>query len=517
MKIDNPISQPMLDLPWRKFALYAGVIVLVRVIALPFLQINIGPDEAQYWVWSQNLDFGYYSKPPFIAWLIAATTIFTDAPWAVRLSSPIMHGATAALIFATAGRLYGARAAMWSGLLWLTLPAVTLSSSLITTDMPLLFFWSLGLFAFTRLAESDGRDWRYGALLGLALGFGFLSKYALIYFPLGMGFAFLVSPFARRALKLKPLVIAFAIFLLLISPNIWWNMAHDFQTVSHTADNANLGADKFNLDEMLDFISGQFGLAGPFIFGGFIWGLVTIGRRLAQAGEDRAKDLMLLCFALPALIFITIMAYISRAHANWAVSAYPALLILVSVWILRTHKLWSLKTSLMLHGGIAVLFLTLASNFALLDAMGRSNDIKRVRGWESQSQEIAALTKNYPALLVDDRELMGSLLYYLRDSDKPIMAWDLNRRTDNYYEATFAYDPKAYPIVALIAKYPRQINQYVEFDTILPVATSSMDLGIKCPRVFEIYEMRDYRAREPLQLPPALENAGLRDDGCKPY
>ncbi len=505
------------DLPWKKFLLLAGMIVIVRILTLPFLDINIGPDEAQYWWWAKHPAFGYYSKPPMIAWLIGATTLFSDAEWAVRLSSPLIHGGTACLIFATAGRLYGARTALWSGLAWLTLPAVTLSSALVSTDMPLLFFWSLSLFAFVRLAESDGKDWPMAILLGVALGFGFMSKYAILYFLVGLVLAFILSPFARRALRLTPLLLSGGVALILLLPNIAWNIGHDFQTLTHTIDNANLAAKKYNFDELSDFFFGQFGVAGPIIFGLLLWGLVTLRKRLRRADSDRGKDLMLLCFALPVLIFYTIMAFITRAHANWAVSALPATLILVSVWGVRAQKTLALKLSFGLHGVIAILFLVFATNFALIDQIGRANDIKRVRGWPAQAAQIAEMTKDYPALLVDDRELMGSLLYYLRDLNKPIMAWDLNRHVDNHYEAFYAYDPERFPVVALVMKYPRSINQYIEFNTLLPIGTSRMDLGIDCPRIVELYEARDYQEKDLTLLPPPVANAGRRDDGCKPY
>jgi 4-amino-4-deoxy-L-arabinose transferase-like glycosyltransferase len=54
--------------------------------------IELYPDEAQYWLWSRKLDFGYYSKPPMIAWVIHLTTALggNSEPF-VRLLAPILH------------------------------------------------------------------------------------------------------------------------------------------------------------------------------------------------------------------------------------------------------------------------------------------------------------------------------------------------------------------------------------------------------------------------------------------
>ena len=71
------------------------VITSVRVIALLSSELNFHGDEAQYWTWSQALDWGYYTKPPMIAWIIHSTTwVLGDAEWATRISSPLLHAGT---------------------------------------------------------------------------------------------------------------------------------------------------------------------------------------------------------------------------------------------------------------------------------------------------------------------------------------------------------------------------------------------------------------------------------------
>jgi 4-amino-4-deoxy-L-arabinose transferase-like glycosyltransferase len=62
-------------------------------VALIILYSGIGlmPDEAQYWTWSKELSYGYYSKPPGIAWQIAfGTWLFGDTEFGVRFGSIIL-------------------------------------------------------------------------------------------------------------------------------------------------------------------------------------------------------------------------------------------------------------------------------------------------------------------------------------------------------------------------------------------------------------------------------------------
>jgi len=64
----------------------------VLIWAMVHAGIGLGPDEAQYWTWSQFLDWGYYSKPPGIAWEIWLSTQFMgNTELGVRLG-PICIG-----------------------------------------------------------------------------------------------------------------------------------------------------------------------------------------------------------------------------------------------------------------------------------------------------------------------------------------------------------------------------------------------------------------------------------------
>src|SRR5881227_2024728 len=104
-------------------------ITAVRLVWLAWQPAGLYPDEAQYWFWAQHPAFGYYSKPPLIAWLIALTTAaFGDSEFAVRLSAPLLHAGAAGLIYAIAARLYDRRTGFWSAIAYATLPGVSVSA-----------------------------------------------------------------------------------------------------------------------------------------------------------------------------------------------------------------------------------------------------------------------------------------------------------------------------------------------------------------------------------------------------
>src|SRR5207244_2750583 len=166
----------------RAYGDWAGVaitaITAVRLLWLAVQSADLYPDEAQYWFWALHPALGYYSKPPLVAWLIALTTgIFGDGEFAVRLSAPLLHATAAGFVYAIAARLYDRRTGFWSALAYMTLPGVSLSGFIISTDAVLLPCWAAALYAFIRAREPGGMRW--WLMAGVMAGLGLLAKYAM--------------------------------------------------------------------------------------------------------------------------------------------------------------------------------------------------------------------------------------------------------------------------------------------------------------------------------------------------
>lgn len=168
-----------------------------RIWVIHLLGIDTYVDEAYYWGWSQHLDWGYYSKPPMIAALIALSeSVFGHTLVALKLPALLSYPGTALVLFAIGRRYFSARAGFWSGVTFMTMPLVAALGLFVLTDAPLLFLWSLGLYALLRAL--DTASWRYWLLVGFCFGLGMMTKYTMAAFA---GSAFLVmifSPAGRR-------------------------------------------------------------------------------------------------------------------------------------------------------------------------------------------------------------------------------------------------------------------------------------------------------------------------------
>ena len=79
---------------------------IVKIIAIRLTNFDLFGDEAQYWLWSQNLDFGYYSKPPLLSWIIAAVCfIFGSSVFVIKMIPVIFYCLTSFIIFLLSKKL----------------------------------------------------------------------------------------------------------------------------------------------------------------------------------------------------------------------------------------------------------------------------------------------------------------------------------------------------------------------------------------------------------------------------
>ncbi len=415
------------DRCWLAFAILAILGVTVwRIALLPFAGLDLFVDESQYWLWGRELAFGHYSKPPMIGWVIRATTFLTGAEegFDLRLALPILHGATAVLVLFLADEVTDLRTAALAAVSYVTLPVVSVGSLLISTDTPMLFFLAASLLVWSRLR--NGPSLWLAVLLGLCLGLGMMSKYAMSFAFAGLVLVTILVPGWR--IGWRDGLVAALVGLAVFAPNIWWNLQHDLATVNHTADNIAWQGLNLRWGNALRFLGEQFAVAGPVIFAAF---LVQLCRRRAWGDEDTRALLLL---ALPALLIVTAQALNSRAYANWAVGAYVAGTIVAVIWLShRAPRLMAL--SLVLNGLIALAVPVAAAQAETLRRPDGELLLRRYLGQEAISRtaiEVAA-AQGLDVIVAHDRGLLADLFYRTRDGGPHILAVPQRNPVPHHY------------------------------------------------------------------------------------
>ncbi|WP_169054200.1 glycosyltransferase family 39 protein [Nitratireductor sp. XY-223] len=428
----DPASQD-----WRRAGLAAcTILTLYRIVLFLFDQTDLFVDESQYWLWGQNLDFGYYSKPPLIAWTIRLFTELgqSDSIFWVRLPVPLFHFATALILGSLARYLYDERIACWVMISYITMPAVTLGSAVISTDTIMAPFFSLALLFYFRLLNEDKA--RYALLAGAMAGLAFLAKYAGIYFVVCAVLAAVFMSKARPSLRNGLLVLV--TFVIVAMPNLVWNYLNDLSTFEHTLDNADwVRRSSSDLDlkylKLAEFFFSQFGVFGPILFGSLI-------ASVYKARETDAR--ILLFFSVPIILIVCVQALLSKAYANWAVAAYFGGTVLVVAGLLqeRFYRLLSLSVWIGVVVAVGLPILTAIAYHVSVD--GEKPALKRLLGRERLSQELieAAKENNADIILAAGRDILADLFYTGRDAGFVIRSIRPRGRPTNYYQLNYALD-----------------------------------------------------------------------------
>ena len=116
--------------------------IILKLISISQTNFNLYGDEAQYWLWSKDLSFGYFSKPPLLSWFIALVTfLFGDSFFVLKIIPVSVYCVSSYLIYIFTNKLYNNKPlSVCCALTFFLLPSVSLSSFILSTDVILILF-----------------------------------------------------------------------------------------------------------------------------------------------------------------------------------------------------------------------------------------------------------------------------------------------------------------------------------------------------------------------------------------
>ena len=376
-------------------------LLIIKLIAIYFTQFSLYGDEAQYWLWSQSLDFGYYSKPPLLAWfLFIFSFIFGSSFFSLKIFPIIIYLLISYGVYRICLSLsLSKKNSLLCSASFLIIPAASLSSFLISTDLLLLLFWSLSL---SKLLETRKNDTALNFfLLGLYLGLAFLAKYAAVYFFISLLLLIVIDKKTLNVFKnnIYKSLTFLATFVFILLPNIYWNLNNGWITLSHTSENANLQNLNLNFYEPLKFIGAQILMVGPII-------VVSFFLMLKYFYMD-FENKFLLIFSIPIILIILAESFLVRANANWAAPA------LISIFILL-FRLVNFKNIRLIKINFIFNYLVAVLLFVLIMFSANLKFFDRINGINKFTNEILRIVK-YKDLVVSDRIIYSNISYGIRD------------------------------------------------------------------------------------------------------
>jgi 4-amino-4-deoxy-L-arabinose transferase-like glycosyltransferase len=427
--------------PRQATVLVIGVAVLLtayRMALIPTRGITLFVDEAYYWDWSRELAFGYFTKPPMIAWLIAAgTNLWGDSVLGVKAAAMLLYPVTAWVIYRLGRELSGPACGAVAALVFIASPLAGILGLAASTDAPLLLCWSLAAWALWRaLARTDAMAWRPWVGVGLAVGVGLLSKYTMVAFVLGVLPLLWVS--RRQPGVWAGAVLAAVVAAVVFTPHLVWNALHGTPTLRHTAEITTGSAHAGGAAALAEFVLGQSILLGPLA----LVPLVMAARRWrGEAADPRLR--FLLALTVPLFAVAGMQAWHAGANLNWAAPAFIGAALLLGRWVTQpdrpTARRWTVAivaSNLLLVGLVChARDIATLSNLVLPE---RADLFARMRGWDAAFGALAPAVQAHRGwpLIADGRALSAHAAYQWRDLQVRPQALRAGEAPRDQYELT---------------------------------------------------------------------------------
>ncbi len=500
---------------WVLFA----ALVAIRFSFLFLAPLELSPDEAYYWDWSRRLSWGYYSKPPMVAWLIGLSTKLLGAnEMAVRLPAVILGLGTVLAIYLFFKKEVGERAGLWGALIYSSTIGSAVSGYIMTIDAPLLFFWTLALMtiwiSLKRAVKGHGEDYALWLFSGAFVGLALLSKQTAIFLPLAT-LLFLMVLFPQRNLfKKKGIYLFLLVQLLLLLPFLYWNYQHNWITFAHTAHHFKGLEEKgplLNLKTLFEFLGGEAGLITPVTFFCllacslcfFFWAIRTFKGK----GDRNERDYFILFLLLTGFLPLLACLFLSlkqRVNANWPAPFYISLCILLGLWVERDEicslgLLRKIKEKVLpagvIIGAILVLFVYFSPFFlAKLGLLGRPFDpTVRLRGWKELAIKVEEVFNRLPfrqrtILITRRRQTASELTFYIR-WHPTVYRWNgLRSEVKSQYELWPQPETKKGLNALLVFDADKGLNGIERcFKELRPLGTINIPLGNQRFRKFKVF------------------------------
>lgn len=404
-------------------------------------ELDIFSEEAQYWLWSKNLDWHYYSKPPMVALLnYFSTGLIGNTELAIRII-PILFGlGTAWVIYLFARHLYQSeKLACIAGLIFLAMPIHLLEFTFHTTDTSMTFFWTLAWFLTYRAIYSERIHWWIFA--GLVAALGIMSKATMVLiFPASLIYLFFIGGLKK---EFKNWCFFFGVASLGFLPSVIWNMQHDFYTFKHLAALGGVGGGTSKSFDFLlmfkrssEYLGGQLSMVSVFFLPYFYMAF----RRLIQK-----KEAKLVYVLLPGMITflgfggLSLFTWIEVNWPGFTYSTFPLFLApvvggLKGNW--KNYGKWAIGISLVLP------FLLLYPNWFGWKSNGPVFQVekaifKRMVGYQDLAKRIDFLTDSLkitePIHFSESYHVASQMSFYLEGNPQTYVAnmgsrknqWDL--------------------------------------------------------------------------------------------
>lgn len=375
------------------------IILLVQLLVAGFM--GLAHDEAYYWLFSHNLDWGYFDHPPMMAIVIRIFSFLPHSAIGIRLGFILMQFGSLFLLW----KLMPKEKRWYSTLLFFAFPLASFSGFLALPDMPLLFMSALYCYFLQYYLRRQ--TFANSIVLGLAIAFLLYSKYhgiLLIFFTI------LALP---KLFKQKHFYLVALVAILFFLPHVWWQYVHQFATIKYHF--IERPSSDFSLKRSLEYLSLQVLMAGVMV-GPLLWS------KILKFKSETDFDLAMKIISVGVIVFFFISTFSKKFEANWTIFITVSLIYLASRSELYESK-W-FKPLLLTSFAIVMFARVLLVMPVKMVPIKRLNEFQ---GWDTFSFQVKERCQG--PILANTYQIASKLSFYLRE---PIHALNYHSRKNQF-------------------------------------------------------------------------------------
>ncbi len=332
-----------------------------------------GFDESYYYLYTLHPDWSYFDHSPLVAWTTGVGVWLTGnvSGFTIRIGTLLIYSGSLIFLYLATLRLYTLQIAINALAIASAIPIFQIAfGTLSSPDTPLLLFWSISLWLAVQ-EFFDYRSYRPSfrlTLLCLTVGLACLGESTGFSLGLGLVGFCLSSLNYRQAFRSRWFLIGIPIFLLTISPLLYWQTSHDWVSFRFQSGWSNADG-SYHFDRLFTTLAIEWGYLFPTFGIPLLWGIIRTTveqiknlnwRKYRSSGAlwDLEKRAFLLWLSLPLILGPTLISGYEQIFPDWKMPGFWIATILLAerVAISRRYA-QSQFPARWLFGSIGVIFL----------------------------------------------------------------------------------------------------------------------------------------------------------------
>ena len=306
---------------WILLALIAIKFILQFALINPIYELH--RDEFLHLDQAFHPAAGYISVPPFTSWMASLIFIMGGGIFWIRFVPALFGAATIVFGWLITEELGGKLPSKILISILLLFSVYTRLNVLFQPNSFDILVWTIIFYFFIKYIRNHQLKWLF--LLSFITALGLYNKYTIVFLIIGLSIGLLLTP-QRIIFTKKAFYFAIGLLLLLILPNIIWQITNHFPVIHHMRElQENQLVNINRMDFLIDQVKN---------------GLILIPTIAAFWALIFYKPFKPYRFVLWTFIIVMILFTMSRAKSYYTLGLYPVLFAFGCVYLEILFKKW---------------------------------------------------------------------------------------------------------------------------------------------------------------------------------